>query len=99
MKPERLYERRQSAGRMEAAMIVLSIVGIVAGLFAFLSYGWSPALTLILLGAIAFALSRVFDLLADLLASVGGLEEAKKQNQSEKADSLAPPPGDPVKGG
>ena len=23
----------------------------------------------------------------------------KKKNQSEKADSLAPPPGDPVKGG
>jgi hypothetical protein len=37
-------------------------------MFGFLRYGWLAGLTLSVLGALAFGLSRLFDLLGDLFA-------------------------------
>jgi hypothetical protein len=89
MKYEDIYERSQSAGRMEAVMIIASAIGVIAAIAAFLSYGWLAGLGLFLLSLIAFAMSSVFALLADLLTSVGRLEESKKPSRSEKGDNAA----------
>ncbi len=70
-------------------MVVFSAIGVIAALFALFSHGWMPSLTLFLLSVIAIALSRVFDLLADLLASVGRLEEVKKLSSSEKRNQTS----------
>jgi hypothetical protein len=86
MKKEYVYERRQTAGRMEAVMVAVSVIGTAAAIVALLIHGWLSGLALLLLSAIAFALSRVFDLFDDVLASVSRLEENKK---SEKADKAA----------
>jgi fatty acid desaturase len=71
MKTEELYERRQAADRMEAVMFATAAIGVFAAAFSFFFYGWLASLTLLLLSAIAFALARVFDLLAELLAEIG----------------------------
>jgi hypothetical protein len=89
MKPEQIYERRESAGRMEAIMIVASVIGTIAAVAVLLNYGWLPALGLFLLSVIAFAMSRMFDLLGDILSSVGRVEESKKPGRSEKGDDVA----------
>lgn len=71
---------------MEAVMLIVSVMGAVTAVLALFTYGWMPGLALFLLSAIAFGLSRVFDLLADLLSSAG--EENKKSvSPSEKGDS------------
>jgi hypothetical protein len=84
MKPEYIYERRQAAYRMEAVMLVASVVGMVAAVVAFFNYGWLPGFAFLLLGIIAYALSRVFDLLADLLATSGREEQRPEQSQGVK---------------
>ena len=89
MKPEDAYERTQSADRMDAVMVITSAIGAIAAIIALFSHGWLAGLGLFLLSMIAFAMSRVFDLLADLLASVGKLEESKKPGRSEKGDDAA----------
>jgi hypothetical protein len=71
MKRELIYERRQAAGRMEAVMLFTTAVALIGAILAFLTYGWWPALELFILGLIAYALSRVFDLLDTLFASIG----------------------------
>ena len=69
-------------------MIIVGAISVVGAILALFSYGWAPGLTLFVLGLIAFALSRVFDLLAALLTSVGKLEESKKiTNRSEQGDN------------
>ena len=89
MKYEEIYQRSQSAGRMEAVMILASAIGAIASIVTLLSYGWLAGFSLFLLSVIAFAMSRVFDLLADLLTSVGKFEESKKPNRSEKGNDAA----------
>jgi multisubunit Na+/H+ antiporter MnhG subunit len=89
MKPEDVYERLQSADRMDAVMVITSAIGTIAAILALLTHGWLAGLGLFLLSMIAFAMSRVFDLLADLLKSVGSLEESKKPNRSVKGDDAA----------
>jgi hypothetical protein len=68
MKREDLYERRQAASRMGAVMLIVTAVCLFAAMFGFLRYGWLAGLTLSVLGALAFGLSRLFDLLGDLFA-------------------------------
>jgi hypothetical protein len=85
MNTEEKYERRQSAGRMEAVMVLVSAIGMVATVFAFLGHGLFGGIAFLLLSAIAFAMSRVFALIDDLLATVDRFEKNKK---SEK-DSIA----------
>ncbi len=86
MKYEDIYERSQSADRMEVVMIVTSAIGGIAAIVALLTYGWLVGFGLLLLSAIAFALSRVFNLVGDLLTSVGRLEEGKKPGPSGKSE-------------
>ena len=74
---------------MEAVMLIASAIGIISAIVALVTHGWLLSLALLLLSAIAFAMSRVFDLLGDLLASVGRLEEGKKPLPSEKGDNAS----------
>ena len=82
MKPEYIFEHRQSADRMAAVMLVTSVLGMVTAVVAFFNYGWMPGFAFFLLSLIAYALSRVFDLLAELLAVAG------KGRQSEAGKLL-----------
>ena len=75
MKRELLYERRQMALRMEARLVVVAGISVVAAIFA-LRAGWLPSVGFLILGALAFALSRVFNLLADLFASIHSSDES-----------------------
>jgi hypothetical protein len=78
MKPESVYDRRQSAGRLEAVLLAVSIVGLVtAGLVVF-SHGLLPGLSVFLLSVVAYALSRVIDLLTELIGCMGRMEESMK---------------------
>jgi CHASE2 domain-containing sensor protein len=78
MKREFIYERRQTAGRMEAVTILVTGVALVGSIFAFLSYGWLPSLGLLILGSVAFALSRLFNLIGDLFASIHSTNESTR---------------------
>jgi hypothetical protein len=89
MKAEEIYERRQSAGRMEVILIVTSVVGMIAAILALFNYGWFPGLTLFFLSVIAYGLSRVFDLLSDLLGSVEE-KRAPKKDESAASQALSP---------
>lgn len=86
MKPEYTYERRQSADRMEAVMPLASGVGTITAILMFFNYGWLPGLAVFLLSLIAFALSRVFDLLADVLGSISRVEKGLKPHRPEKEE-------------
>ena len=59
-------------------MLVVSGVSVLAAVFALLSYGWLAGIVVVILGAIAFALSRVFDLLGHLFAAVEWPETGTK---------------------
>ena len=83
MKYEFIYERSQTAGRMEAVMLIVTVVALVAAVFAFLNYGWLPSLGLLVLSSIAFALSRLFDLIGDLFNSAARPEENVKSRAAE----------------
>ena len=69
MNREQLYERQEIAGRMEAVMYIVAGVSVVAGVFAFLYYGLLPSLAFLILGALAYGLARVFELLAEVFTS------------------------------
>ena len=84
MKPEHIYERCQSAWRMEAVMLVASIIGTMTAAWVLLAFGWLPSLALFLLSLIAYGMSRVFDLLADLLAAIGRDEQRQEQGRPVK---------------
>jgi hypothetical protein len=89
MKYKDIYNRSQAAGQMEAVMIIASAIGAIAAIIALLSYGWLAGVSLFLLSVIAFAMSLVFDLLADLPTSVGRSEESKKPDRSEKGNDAS----------
>jgi hypothetical protein len=77
MKPEHIYERRQSAGRMEAVMVLTSVIGIATAILALFTYGWVSGLAVFLLSLIAYGLSRVFDFLSDVLLVIGRDEQRR----------------------
>ena len=83
MKYEVIYERSQTAGRMEAVMLIVAAVTLVAAVIAFIGYGWLAGLGLLVLSSIAFALSRLFDLIGDLFGSMGAREESAKPRPTE----------------
>jgi hypothetical protein len=72
---------------MEAVMVVVSGIAIFAAVFALLSHGWLPSLALLILSAMAFALSRMFDLVGDLFASIHGCHESTKPPVVERSES------------
>ena len=74
---------------MEAVMLIASIFGTITAILMFLKYGWLPGLAVFLLSLIAFALSRVLDLLADVLGSIGRVEESIKQRSSKKDEDAS----------
>ena len=51
-------------------------ISVLAAIFAFVRSGWLPGVRFLILGALAFALSRVFYLLADLFASIHSSDES-----------------------
>ena len=65
-------------------MVIASAMGTIASVVVLFTHGWLPGLGLFLLSVIAFAMSRVFDLLADLMTSVGRLEESKSQGDQRR---------------
>ena len=71
MKPEDVYERRQSADRMDAVMVITSAIGAIAAILALFTHGWLAGLSLFLLSMIAFAMSRVFDFVGRRCQEVG----------------------------
>lgn len=64
-------------------MLIVTAVALVAAIFAFINYGWLPGMGLLVLSSIAFALSRLFDLIGDLLGAMGGPEESAKPRATE----------------
>lgn len=84
MKYEVIYERSQTAGRMEAVMLIVTAIALVAAVFAFIGgSGWLAGLILLVLSSIAFALSRLFDLIGDLFGSMGAPRESAKPQATE----------------
>lgn len=86
MKREFVYERRQTAGRMEAVMLVVSIVTLLGSAVAFLGHGLIPGLGLLVMASIAYALSRLFDLIGDLFASASMNANGAKPLGTEKGE-------------
>lgn len=84
MKPNPQYEKCQAADRMEAILAAASVLGGIAAVVVLLTHGWLPSLFLLLVSLIVFGLSRVFDLLGGLLASVGRMEERMKAEAPKK---------------
>jgi len=87
MEREFIYERRQTAGRMEAVMLVVSVVASIGAIFALFRHGWLPSLGLLVLGSVAFALSRLFALLGDLFNSICRPDDGTKPPASERAQN------------
>ncbi len=69
MNRDHLYENRETAGRMEVMMYLVAGISILAGVLALLNYGLMLSLGFLILGALAFGLARVFDLLGELFVS------------------------------
>lgn len=70
MKPENQYEERRAANRMESIMIMSTVAALVAAIFAFLYQGWIPGVGLLLLGSLAFGLSRLFAMIEHLMGAL-----------------------------
>ncbi|HLP76692.1 MAG TPA: hypothetical protein VK327_07185 [Candidatus Paceibacterota bacterium] len=68
MKPEEIYAHRQSAGHTEVTLFITSVIGIISAIIVLFTHGWLPSLALLILGLIAFGLSRLFDFIGVLLA-------------------------------
>ena len=81
MKYSEIYRRRQSIGRIEALMLVVSMIGLITAVFVLLFYGWFLGLLMFLLTAICYALSRVFELMSELMGYVARIEEAVKPSR------------------
>jgi len=70
MKREVRYERRHAADRMEAFLLGVTAVAGAGGIFAFLNYGVLAGLAMWVLSALAFALSRLFELIGELFRAL-----------------------------
>lgn len=89
MKPNPRYEQCQSADRMEAILAIASVLGSVVAVWVLFTHGWLASLVTIFMSLIAFALSRVFDLLAGTLAAIGRMEEHVKSEASKSEEGPA----------
>lgn len=47
-------------------MLVMGVVAWIGAFLGFFSHGWLAGLGMLVLGSVAFALSRLFDLIGDL---------------------------------
>ena len=84
-KRELSLQRVQKASDMEVTMLIVAVVPLVGAAFAFLSYGLLAGLALLILSALAFGLSKFFDLVGDLLfeTSKTGEEVAPAQSETQ----------------
>jgi len=64
---------------MEMVMLAAGVIGAITAIFVFLSYGWMSGFSFFLLSLICYGLSRVFDFLGDLLATIGRDEKGKAE--------------------
>lgn len=88
MNREQSYQRQESAGRMEAVLLLVSGIGFIGAIFAFASGGWFPCLTLLILSSLAFGLSRLLDLVSDLLkASEKPIGSDQQQSQTSQTNA------------
>ncbi len=87
MKYRAIFDRSESARRLEAILLLSSGVGVVTAVLIFSKYGLIPGIAVMLLGVALFALARLFDLVAEILSIVGRIEEggkgAAKQNTGD----------------
>lgn len=93
MKDESIYERCRSAGQLESVLLLGSVVGGIAAFFVFFKYGLLLSLSVFLLSLVAYGLGRLFDLVADILNTVGRVEE------NLKVLPASPPPEPPSPSG
>ena len=63
MKSHTLFEQCQSAKRLEAILLLASVVGTVTAVFVLLRRGLLLGLPVFLLNVVTFALASLFDLL------------------------------------
>lgn len=85
MDREVMYARRDTAGRMNAIMLIVAGIALLAAILALLRYGWLPCAGFLILGAIAFGLSQVFDLLGELFAPTDRSSKRTAPEASERA--------------
>lgn len=88
MKYDQIYERRESANRMGAVLLFASVAGCVTAALMLLAYGWLIGLSVLLISVITFALSRLFDLLGEMLDCIGRVEEKMASFQSDENKHL-----------
>jgi hypothetical protein len=55
---------------MEAALLGVTAVAFFGGIFTLLHYGWLAGLAMWILSALAFALSRLFELIGELFRAL-----------------------------
>jgi hypothetical protein len=70
---------------MEAALLGVTAVAFFGGIFTLLHYGWLAGLAMWILSALAFALSRLFELIGELFAALdeaGGGSKSRSAGQS-----------------
>jgi hypothetical protein len=95
MKSHTIFERCQLAKRLEAILLIASVVGTVTAVFVLLRHGLLLGLPVFLLSLLIFALASLFDLVADTLSSVGRVEENIKAGQTQNTKEAAHPESSP----
>jgi len=89
MKREVLFERREQASRTEAVMWLIVAVSVIAAIFAFLNLGWLAALGFLLVGGLAYGVSRVLELIGEVFASIHALEASTQERTAVAAGKVA----------
>ena len=84
MKYKSIFDRREAAGRFEILLYLASGVGVVTAVFVALQGGLLAAVVVLLLAVVLFALARLIDLLAEILGTVGRLEEGRPTADKQK---------------
>lgn len=88
MKSSAIYERHQTARRMEAVLLFASAVGAVTSVFVFLAHGWFLGVAVLLLSLVTFALSQLFDMMSELLGRIGRVEASiEPSHRAEEKDA------------
>jgi len=91
MKYNSIYERCESARKLEAVLLLTSMVGGITAVFILWNNSLLLSLAVFLLSVVAFGLGRLFDLVAETLSVVGRIEENVKALQTPKAPNVPPP--------
>ena len=80
--PDKCY----SAGRVEAALLLMSVICAIASVFIFLNHGWALGVLAVGITVAIYAISRMIDLATDALILVDRL---KTEQSSAATDSDA----------